>query len=116
MTFSVIARSLIICSFGIMGASFAQEEKPSKRWTVDKIIARVNGVNILQSDLKVARMAKEGGKFTLDEAIVEELLFQRAAEMQTLPTSFEIERQLVSFKMQNNLTELSEQEFEDQLK
>lgn len=130
MIFSVITRSLIICSLAMVGTTFADapvvpkqkkevatsaESKQSKRWTVDRIVVRVNGSNILQSDLKLPRMAKEGGTFTLDEAIVDELLFQRAVEMQMLPTSAEIERQIVSFKMHNNLTNLSDQEFEDQL-
>lgn len=124
MILSIIARSILLCSLGLIGTACtesiqepkaANEEKP-KRWTVDQIVARVNGANILQSDLKIARIAKEGGNFTLDEAIIDELFYQRAAEMQMLPTSAEIERQLVSFKMHNNLTDLSEREFEDQLK
>src|SRR3990172_2077019 len=88
----------------------------SKRWDIDKIVARVNGVNILHSDLEQSRISKEGETYTLDEAIVEELFYQRAAETHMLPTAVDVERQLVSFKIQNNLTELTDKEFEDQLK
>ena len=37
----------------------------SKKWDIDKIVARINGVNILLSDLEQPRIAKEGGKYTL---------------------------------------------------
>lgn len=86
------------------------------RWTINKIITRVNGVNILSSDIELPRIAKEGGKFTLDEAISEELWLQQAAEQHMLPTDVEVERQIVAFKMQNNMGEASEEEFEKQLK
>jgi len=88
----------------------------SNRTPFDWIKVRVNGANILQSALTEPRIAKEGKPFTLDEAIFEELLIQRATEMQMIPKAPEVERYITSFKIQNNLTELSEQEFEDQLK
>ncbi len=47
---------------------------------------------------------------------IEELFYQRAAETHMLPTAVDVERQLVSFKIQNNLTELTDQQFEEQLK
>jgi parvulin-like peptidyl-prolyl isomerase len=87
-----------------------------KRIVVDTIVARVNGTNILKSDLELPRMGKEGGFYTLDEAILEELIFQRAVEMHMLPTPLDIDRQIVTIKIQNNLTDLSDRDFEDQLK
>lgn len=87
-----------------------------KRSVVDKIVARVNGANILKSDLELPRMGKEGRTYSLDEAILEELLVQRAAEMHMLPTALDIDRQIVTIKIQNNLTDMSDKEFEDQLK
>lgn len=87
-----------------------------KRWTIDKIVRRVNGVNLLQSDLKNPRISKEGGRYTLDELTTEELLVQKAGELHMLPTPADIDRQLVAFKIQNNLTGMSEDEFEEQLK
>ena len=126
MFISVVRRPMILCSLLVMSTMCAQSKQKSlpepavteqsKRWTVDRIVARVNGTNILQSDLKTPRIAKEGGAFTLDEAIIDELFFQRAAEMQMLPTSADIERQLVAFKMHNNLVDLSDSQFEEQLK
>ncbi len=87
-----------------------------KRWVIDKIVRRVNGANILQSDLALARIAKEGGRYTLEELTMEELLIQKAAELHMLPTAADIERQLVTFKIQNNLTGMREEEFEEQLR
>ena len=92
------------------------EQTSSNRWVVDKIVARVNGVNILKSDLEQPRIEKEGGTNSLQELILEELLIQRASEKHLLPTSADIERQIVTFKMQNNITQMSETEFEEQLK
>lgn len=91
------------------------KQQAIKRWGIDKIIVRVNGANILQSDIEQPRIAKEGQPYTLDEAIMEELLVQRAAEMHMLPNTVEIDRQLVAFKIQNNLTEMSDREFEEEL-
>lgn len=88
----------------------------TNRFSIDRIIARVNGTNVLQSDLNQPRISKEGGTYSLDEAIIEELLYQRAADMHLLPTSADIERQLVAFKMQNNMINISDKEFEALLK
>lgn len=70
----------------------------------------------MQSDLKNPRISKEGGRYTLDELTTEELLVQKAGELHMLPTPADIDRQLVAFKIQNNLTGMSEDEFEEQLK
>src|ERR1700689_1574659 len=61
------------------------KQKKSKGMLIDKILVRVNiegfkGVNILQSDLEKPRIEKEGGTYTLDEAIMEELMLQKATE------------------------------------
>jgi peptidyl-prolyl cis-trans isomerase C len=87
-----------------------------KATVIDKIVARVNGVNILQSDLELPRISKEGGFYTLQEAINEQLFFQKAIEQHLLPSELDIERQIVAFKMQNNMTDMSTIEFEEQLK
>ena len=92
-------------------------KKTSESRTIeDQIIVRVNGKNILASDLEMPRIGKAGGKYTLNEAIMEELFYQRAAELHMLPTAIDIERQLVAFKIQNNLTEMSDAEFDKELK
>lgn len=94
-----------------------KKQKPSyQRWTIDKIVQRVNGVNILQSDLKTPRITKEGGPYTLDELTREELLVQKAGELHQLPTQADIDRQIVAFKIQNSLADMSDDEFEKQLK
>jgi parvulin-like peptidyl-prolyl isomerase len=86
------------------------------RFLIDKIVARVNGTNILQSDLDQPRISKEGSTYSLNEAIIEEVLYQRASEMHMLPTNTDIERQLVAFKIQNNMADISDKEFELLLK
>ncbi len=90
------------------------KKKPS-RWIVNKILARVNGANILQSDLEQPRIAKEGGSYSLKELIEEEILFQRASEKHLLPSNVDIQRQIVALKMQNGISHLSDSEFEKEL-
>ncbi|MBM3893239.1 hypothetical protein FJ365_02455 [Candidatus Dependentiae bacterium] len=86
------------------------------RIEIDRILARVNGTNILKSDLEKQRIAKEGKTFSLEEAINDELIAQHAVTMHVLPTATDIDRQFVNFKVQNGLNELSDEEFEKQLK
>ncbi|MCF7799665.1 hypothetical protein K9L05_04075 [Candidatus Babeliales bacterium] len=83
---------------------------------VDKIVVRVNGANILNSDLNKPRLAKGGQAYELQEAITEELFFQKAAERKLLTTESEIEKQIVSLKIQNGMADVTDQEFEEQLK
>jgi len=135
MTIRFYLSALLICSTSLLNAKTASK-KPSdkvvksinqkkiapakkttsKRIDIDKIVARVNGVNILASDLKKPRIAKAGLPFSLDEAIFEELMYQRASQMQMLPKEADINRQIVAFKIQNGLTNMTDQEFEDELK
>ena len=84
---------------------------------VDKILARVNGANILQSDLEQPRIStQEGRPFTLQEAIMEELMVQHATDQHLVPTTLDIDRQITSMKIQNNLQDITEKEFEEQLR
>ena len=83
---------------------------------LDKIVVRVNGANILSSDLKKKRISKNAQPFTLDEAILDELLLQKAKERSLLPTETEIEKQIVSLKINNGLGDLPDKQFEEELK
>jgi len=98
------------------GRSVRSKIMSKSRFVVDKILARVNGVNILQSDLEAPRISKEGGFYSLREAITEELFVQRAIEQHMLPSELDIERQIVAFKMQNDMADIPDAEFERQLK
>jgi len=88
------------------------------REIVDKIVARVNGLNILKSDLDQPRIGNNGKPYSLDELIMEEILVQKAADPKRLllPTALEIEKQILAIKMSNNLGNISDEEFEKQLK
>lgn len=89
---------------------------PIRGKVVDKIICRVNGTNIMMSDLHEPRIDKNGGVYTLDEAIAEELLFQKAAELKIIPTDVEIERRIVAIKQANGLLKKSDEDFDTWLR
>jgi parvulin-like peptidyl-prolyl isomerase len=92
------------------------KQNSNGRWIVNKIVARVNGGNILQSDLELPQISKEGEKYTLKEIVMDTLYYQQAAKKHLLPTAQDIERQIVSFKISNNLAGTTDEEFEQQLK
>ncbi|MBU1007622.1 hypothetical protein KKA53_00910 [Candidatus Dependentiae bacterium] len=85
------------------------------REVVDKIVARVNGRNILLSDLRLPRIDKEGGIYSIEEAIDHELLFQRASERKLLAKPIDIEKYILAWKEMHQLTHMTEQEFEERL-
>lgn len=86
------------------------------KWVVDTIVARVNGSNILKSDLESQQVGKDGGYATLHELIEDELLLQRAQEKQLIPTRAEVDRQITSFKIQLNMADATDEQFEEHLK
>jgi hypothetical protein len=87
-----------------------------KREIVDKIVARVNGRNILLSHLKQPRIDKEAKRYSLQEAVDNELLFQKAASRKLLPTSLDIEKHITAWKEAHHLTDLDEKGFEERLR
>ena len=88
----------------------------AKRISVDKIVARVNGANIKASDLKWPRIDKDGESYSLEDAIEQELLFQKAAERKLLPTGIDIEKRIVAWKEAHNFTWMTDDDFEKRLK
>lgn len=94
----------------------AKPLQPSNRIVIDKIAARVNGVNILQSDLLMPRLDRDGNTLSLYDAVFEELLVQRAREKHMIPSPADVERQIVALKMANNISHLNDEEFGKQLK
>jgi parvulin-like peptidyl-prolyl isomerase len=108
---------LLLLGFALTGASGLQAKKSSStRIAIDHFVADINGDKLPLSDLNTPRIAKEGSPFSLDEAIIDRLFVQYAKEMHLLPTSIDVERQFVAFKQHNNLSELSDEEFDAQLK
>ncbi len=84
----------------------------AKRELVDKVIARVNGANILHSDLSAPRINYD--KFTLEQCVIQELYVQEATKRKALPSNTEVDKQIASLKTKNNI--ISDEEFEAQLK
>lgn len=97
-------------------ASTPETKQNRKRWEIDKIMVRVNGNNILQSHLEQPQLGKEGGFYTLNEMVEEELLCQKAVERHMVPTPADINRQIVNLKIQSGMPNVSDEEFEKQLK
>ena len=87
-----------------------------KKDLVDKVIAKVNGACILKSDLEKPKISKNGEFLTLQEAVSEELLCQKAVDRKLLPTESEIDRQISTLKIHNGLGDVPEDVFEEQLK
>jgi len=90
-------------------------KKVGKRVVVDKIIARVEGRNILLSHLRQPQIAKNGGTYSLQELIDNELLFQKASSRKLLPTGLDIEKHVVAWKEANHLTHMNEEELKQYL-
>ena len=107
---------LFFCSLLVLLVQFNFLFSATSKKLVNKIVARVNGVNILKSDLEKPALDKNGESLTLEEAIRKELLLQKSAERKLLPTEAEVERQIVSLKIHNNITQLSDEDFELELK
>jgi len=87
----------------------------------DKILARVNGRNILLSDTKEPRIEKtiEGGKtgtYSLEEAINNEVLFQKAMERKLAPSAMDVEKNISAWKEAHNLAKLGDKEVNERLK
>jgi len=110
----LVALAITLSSFSFLNAADAVVSQ-RRRVEVDRIVARVNGRNVLASDLKTPRIEKSGNCFTLDEAIDNEILFQRAADKQLLPTGLDVEKYIHAWKEMNNLTSMSDDEFEKRL-
>lgn len=83
---------------------------------VDRIDARVNGVNVLRSDLILPRIDKEGGAYTLEEVIDQELMVQKAVQRKLLPSATDVEKRIAAWKAMHRMGEFSEEELEERLK
>lgn len=94
----------------------SEQKKERTRWEIDKIMVRVNGNNILKSHLEQPQLGKEGGFYSLEEMIDEELFCQKAVERHLIPTVPDINRQIVNLKIQSGMANMSDDDFEAQLK
>jgi len=115
-----------LCAQGTQG-SVPISHNP-KRVLVDTIVARVNGVNILLSDLLRPQISHDGAplltmqeytaandsafKRARTQRIDEEIQFQKAVERKLLPTELDIEKQIARFKQLHGLTKVNDEELE----
>ena len=87
----------------------------ASRKVINKIVARVNGVNILKSHLEQQHIGIDPTKYSLEEAVDQELLFQEAVDKKLIPSEGDVEKQIASVrgKMDDDEFEvaLSEQGF-----
>jgi parvulin-like peptidyl-prolyl isomerase len=114
-----IVSSLLLLIFSNIFCAKEQEKfqvGPVKREVVDKIVARVNGANILLSDLKISRIDLGGKRYDIEKAIQHELLFQRASERKLLPTALDVQKHIIAWKREHNLVHMTDDEFEKRLK
>ena len=84
----------------------------AKRELVDKIVARINGANILHSDLSAPRINYDN--FTLEQCVIQELYVQEATKRKALPSNTEVDKQVASLKTKNGIVD--DEIFEEQLK
>ncbi len=83
-----------------------------KEIVLDKIIARLNGRNILKSHLEEPRLVKNSQPFTLDELITDEVMVQKAAEFNATPTAADLESTFNAEKIAFGGKEMKTEEFE----
>ncbi len=83
-----------------------------KEIVLDKIIARVNGRNILKSHLEEHRMIKNGEPFTLEEAVIDEITVQKAEELGAAPSKNDLEATFNAEKIAQGDRHMTDEEFE----
>lgn len=81
------------------------------RILINKILARVNGGNILASDLTKPRLGSKN--FTLEEAINQELFLQEGIKRKVVPTTLDVEKYIagVRSEYENGYGKLSDEQF-----
>lgn len=103
----MIVRSVLVAVFFLSSGALA-----SREIVLDKIIARVNGRNILKSHLEEPRMMKEGAPFTLDELLADEITLQKAEEMNALPSAADLTATFNAEKIAHGGQHMSDEGFE----
>lgn len=83
---------------------------------VDKILVRVNGSNILMSDLKKPQITKSGEPYSLSELIDEKLLIEHAQKRGFTVNDEIVNRQIAAVKSEHGLQGMTDLQFEEELK
>jgi len=85
----------------------------AKKVLRNQIMARVNGVNILKYP-DVDAMHVDAKKYSLEDAITQELYVQEAVKRKLLPSQTDVEKHVAAYKSSNNIT--TDEELEENLK
>ncbi len=100
--------SLLLASGTVYGANDA--------FIIDTIILTVNGDPVCKSDFEIPQIRKNGGQYNVEEAVTERLIVQEAARKQQLPSQVDVDRQITSLKIQQNLGKMNDKEFDRALR
>lgn len=84
----------------------------SKEIILDKIIARVNGRNILKTQLEESRISKMNQTYSIQELITEEIIVQKTEEIGLSPSPADLEATFNSEKIATGGNAMSDEAFE----
>ncbi|HBS48322.1 TPA: hypothetical protein DEO28_00625 [Candidatus Dependentiae bacterium] len=98
----------------LLGGLFLINNFCYSRELVNKETVKVNGVSILLLDLEIPHIGFEAKKYTIDDAIAQELYFQEALKKKLNATGTDLEKQISSMKNSQNIK--TDEELESFLK
>lgn len=96
-------------SFGLLCAPISLHGE-----LVNKIVARVNGINLFYSSLHAIHL--DGKQHDLEQLIADELYVQEAVKHKIMPTVVEVEKQIAAYKTANGVAHLSADDFDQHLR
>ena len=93
----VVKKNLI---FGIVLAlaTFLQPSLEASRTLVDKIVARVNDVNICRSDVNERQMQLGGAARSIEQCVQDELMFQKAKSYSAIMSETDLDKRMVALR------------------
>lgn len=98
--------------FRILLLCFSSLTLNGKEIVLDKIVARINGRNILKSHLEEPRITKNTQPFTLDELVTDEVVVQKAEELHCAPSASDLEAAINAEKIEFGGKNMTHDEFE----
>lgn len=83
-----------------------------KEIVLDKIVARINGRNILKSHLEEPRLVKNSQPFSLEELLTDEIMTQKAIEFGAAPSVADLDATLSAERIAFGGKDMKNEEFE----